>query len=113
MKYNLRVSLSFLKEAKRLGKRYRSLSDDIENLRKDILANPTLGTDLGNGLRKIRMQITSKGKGKSGGARVITFTVIAAMDETDVNLLFIYDKTERSNITKGEIERLLKDNSLK
>ena len=44
---------------------------------------------------------------------MITFTVIAAMDETDVNLLFIYDKTERSNITKGEIERLLKDNSLK
>lgn len=44
---------------------------------------------------------------------MITFTVIAAMDETDVNLLFIYDKTERSNITKSEIERLLKDNSLK
>ena len=44
---------------------------------------------------------------------MITFTVIAAMDETDVNLLFIYDKTERSNVTKSEIERLLKDNSLK
>lgn len=43
---------------------------------------------------------------------MITFTVIAAMDETDVNLLFIYDKAERSNVTKSEIERLLKDNNL-
>ena len=38
----------------------------------DLEQNPLLGTDLGDGLRKVRMKITSKGKGKSGGARVIT-----------------------------------------
>lgn len=103
---------SFKREAKRLNKKYASFANDYEKLIRELEANPTLGTDLGNGLRKIRMQITSKGKGKSGGARVITFTVIAAMDETDVNLLFIYDKAERSNITKNEIEKLLKDNNL-
>ena len=61
-----------------------------------------LGTDLGGGLRKIRMRIASKGKGKSGGARVITFTVIVAVDETEVNLLYIYDKAERSTVTAVE-----------
>lgn len=103
---------SFKREAKRLNKKYASFANDYEKLIMELEANPTLGTDLGNGLRKIRMQITSKGKGKSGGARVITFTVIAAMDETDVNLLFIYDKAERSNVKKNEIEKLLKDNNL-
>ncbi len=112
MQYKFRATLSFLKETKRLGKRYRSLYDDIENLRNEILANPAIGTDLGDGLRKIRMQVTSKGKGKSGGARVITFTVIASVDETNVYLLFIYDKSERSNITKTELKNLMKDEHL-
>ncbi len=49
--------------------------------------NPQIGTDLGNGLRKIRMRISSKGRGKSGGARVISFTVVVAIDETEINLL--------------------------
>lgn len=74
--------------------------------------DPTIGTDFGNGLRKIRMRITSKGRGKSGGARVITFTVIASMEETEINLLFIYDKAERTTITKEEISRLLQNNGL-
>lgn len=79
----------------------------------ELRANPQLGTDLGGGLRKIRMRIASKGKGKSGGARVITFTVIVAVDETEVNLLYIYDKAERSNITAKEIDALLHKNGLK
>ena len=76
------------------------------------MSNPQLGTDLGRGLRKIRMAITSKGRGKSGGARVITFTVVVAIDETDINLLYIYDKAERENITMKEIEMLLERNGL-
>ena len=58
------------------------------------------------------MAIASKGRGKSGGARVITFTVVAAVDETEVNLLYIYDKAERESIGKDEIETLLRDNGL-
>ncbi|MBM6720250.1 type II toxin-antitoxin system RelE/ParE family toxin, partial [Bacteroides gallinaceum] len=72
-----------------------------------------LGTDLGGGLRKIRMAITSKGKGKSGGARVISFTVVVAVEESEINLLYIYDKAERSSISKKEIEELLRLNGLK
>lgn len=80
---------------------------------EDLEANPHLGTDLGGGLRKIRMRIASKGKGKRGGARVITFTVVVAVEETVINLLYIYDKAERSSISSGEIEELLRRNNLR
>ena len=96
-----------------LGKRYASIADDYAKLLLEISANPHLGTDLGGGLRKIRMAITSKGKGKSGGARVITFTVVVAVEESEINLLYIYDKAERSSISKKEIEELLRLNGLK
>lgn len=107
MECKITASKSFNKELKRLGKRYASLADDYETLLHDLKQNPTLGTDLGRGLRKVRMRISSKGKGKSGGARVITFTVIASIDETTINLLYIYDKSERENISPKEIDALL------
>lgn len=66
----------FLKSAKALVKRYRSFSDDLKGLRDEILQNPSVGDDLGNGIRKLRMAIKSKGKGKRAGARVITLTAI-------------------------------------
>ena len=113
MNYSFILDDSFEKEVKRLSKRYYSFKSDLQSLLTELRANPQLGTDLGGGLRKIRMRITAKGKGKSGGARVITFTVIVAVDETEVNLLYIYDKAERSNITAKEIDALLRKNGLK
>lgn len=107
MECKITASKSFNKELKRLGKRYASLADDYETLLHDLKQNPALGTDLGRGLRKVRMRISSKGKGKSGGARVITFTVITSVDETTINLLYIYDKSERENISPKEIDALL------
>lgn len=107
MECKITASKSFNKELKRLGKRYASLADDYETLLHDLKQNPALGTDLGRGLRKVRMRISSKGKGKSGGARVITFTVIASVDKTTINLLYIYDKSERENISPKEIDALL------
>ena len=110
MDYKIKTAKSFDKEIKRLGKRYASIADDYAKLLLEISA---LGTDLGGGLRKIRMAITSKGKGKSGGARVISFTVVVAVEESEINLLYIYDKAERSSISKKEIEELLRLNGLK
>ena len=107
MECKITASKSFNKELKRLEKRYASLADDYETLLHDLKQNPALGTDLGRGLRKVRMRISSKGKGKSGGARVITFTVIASVDETTINLLYIYDKSERENISPKEIDAML------
>lgn len=113
MEYRIKTAHSFEKALKRLGKRYVSIVNDYAALLTELHANPQLGTDLGGGLRKIRMRIASKGKGKSGGARVITFTVIVAVDETEVNLLYIYDKAERSTVTAAELDELLLKNGLK
>lgn len=112
MNYKIVLDRTFEKEVKRLAKRYPSLKSDIKALRDEILANPTAGTDLGGGLRKIRMRIASKGKGKSGGARGITFTVVVAVEETEINLLYIYDKAERESVSAHEIEALLRKNGL-
>jgi len=113
MNYSIVLDRTFEREVKRLSKRYASLKEDLKELRNELEQNPLSGTDLGGGLRKIRMRITSKGKGKSGGARVITFTVVIAVDETEINLLYIYDKAERSNISGKELEELLRKNGLK
>ena len=113
MNYSIVFDKSFEKEVKRLSKRYPSLKSDLIEFQEEIYANPQIGTDLGNGLRKIRMRISSKGRGKSGGARVISFTVVVAIDETEINLLYIYDKAERESISLKEIEELLRKNGWK
>lgn len=107
------TSLDFLRELKRLSKRYRSIKQDVANLGKEIATNPTLGTDMGDGIRKVRMAITSKGKGKSGGARVITYNVVTQVrNDGRVLLVTIYDKSERDSITKREIAAILRNNGL-
>ena len=113
MKYRLKFQHTFEKEAKRLGKRYMSMKSDIASLSEELLANPHLGTDLGGGLRRIRMAITSKGKGKSGGARVISFTVVVVVEEGEINWHYMYVEGERSEISKKEIEALRRLNGLK
>lgn len=103
---------SFKREAKRLAKRHKSLKSDIANLIAQLRENPFLGVDIGYNLRKIRMAITSKGKGKSGGARVITFVILVKNDDYSVVLLTLYDKSERNNISDNELLELLKSNGL-
>ena len=85
------------------SKSIRVLKKDITNLRAEIEANPNIGIPLGDGFRKIRMQITSKNQGKSGGARVITHEVLIQTEETALeirSILFasIYDKSENDSI---------------
>ena len=113
MNYNIILDDSFRREVKHLSKRYRSLKDDLRQFQEELLSNPYMGTDLGGGLRKVRLKISSKGKGKSGGARIITFTLIVSLDEAEINLLYIYDKAERASISIGEIEELLRKNGLR
>ena len=87
-------------------------NNDLRNFGNDLLLNPEQGGSLGNNLRKIRIAITSKNKGKSGGARVITYTIIWTEIDTEIKLLTIYDKSERANITDKEIEVILKQNGI-
>ena len=106
MNYKITSYATFDKEVKRLNKRYCSLKQDLATFVKELLQNPEIGTDLGNGFRKIRLAITSKGKGKRGGARVITLNLILSADETEIGLFYIYDKSERISITDAELKAL-------
>ena len=108
MNYRIIPSISFLKEAKRLAKKYPSFKNDLEALQEELIINPNSGVEIGVGLRKVRMAIGSKGKGKSHGARVITYTIILSVDEGEINLLTIYDKAERESISRKEIEEIMK-----
>jgi len=88
------------------------MKQDFSDFLEDLEKNPFQGSELGKGLRKIRMAITSKEKGKSGGARIITITAIVSVDETNVTLLTIYDKSDRETIKDSELKKILKKNGL-
>ena len=109
MNCSVRPTRDFLKEFKRLSKRYHSLKSDVDCLVASLHENPLQGVDLGGGLHKLRMAVTSKGKGKRGGARVITYVLLVAEEGADVLLLAIYDKSERENISDAELLALKKE----
>ena len=115
MKVTVRVTSNFKSELKPLLKRYRSLESDLLQLENALIENPQLGTPLGQNVFKIRLKITSKGRGKSGGARVITLVesaVIGMIEQTSqeitVSLLSIFDKSEIANISDKELKDLIK-----
>lgn len=112
MNCNVRPGKKFLKEFKRLYKHYKLLKGDVDALVVSLKDNPTQGVDLGGGIRKVRMAIISKGKGKSGGARIITLTVLVSVTDLDVWLLTLYDKSERETITDSEIAELRRQEGL-
>ena len=105
MSYKVKTLSSFEKQAKRLIKKFPSLKTEFAQLIQSLKENPEQGTSLGNNCYKIRIAIASKGKGKSGGARVITNVVVK---ETIVYLVAVYDKSEIPNISKVELDELLK-----
>ena len=107
MNYRIKVLPNFAKDLKRLNKKYPSIKEDYSNLLNELKLNPYSGVDLGGGLRKVRMAIKSRGRGKSHGARVITYLLLVSEDEGEINLLTIYDKAERENISREEIEEIL------
>lgn len=100
MSFKLILTENFKREFKRLHKKYTSLPEDIASLGAILSNDPMTGTAIGKDCYKIRMSIGSKGKGKSGGARVITYVKI--IDEI-VYLLSIYDKSEQTSISEKEI----------
>ena len=103
MSYNIFSIPLFDKQAKRLSKKYPSLKNDLSELLTVLSDNPNYGAALGNNFYKIRLSITSKGKGKSGGARVITYLKIT---DNTVYLTSIFDKSEKSTITDNELEQI-------
>lgn len=115
MKVTVRVTKTFKITVKPLLKRHPSLSEDLLLLEASLQKTPKLGTALGNNIYKIRLKISSKAKGKSGGARVISLvetTLIGEVnlkpDEMTVNLITIYDKADTASISDKELKELIK-----
>ena len=104
MSYSIEITRHFEREAKPLLKKYPSLRSELATLGEELSENPEKGTPLGNNLYKIRLAIASKGKGKRGGARVITYL---KTEQGNVYLLSIYDKGERDTISDKEIREIL------
>lgn len=105
MSYSVKAISKFEKNLKRLAKKYSSLKAEYTDLVKSLKENPEQGTFIGHNCYKIRIAIASKGKGKSGGARVITNFVVT---NNLVYLLAIYDKSDKENLTDKELSELLK-----
>jgi mRNA-degrading endonuclease RelE of RelBE toxin-antitoxin system len=106
MSYSIELSANFKKEAKRLIKKYPSLKMELVELFSKLEENPTLGTPFGNDIYKIRLAIASKNKGKSGGARVLSFVKIT---QTTVLLFSIYSKGDIDQLTDKQIQELIQD----
>ena len=108
MNFSIIPTDKFKKEAKRLIKKFPSLKQELSDLSDTLSKTPATGTSLGNETYKIRLAIKSKGKGKSGGARVITYVVTGSKE---VYLLTLYDKSEFDSVDdktiKGIIETLV------
>jgi mRNA-degrading endonuclease RelE of RelBE toxin-antitoxin system len=104
MSYSVKSLDVFERQAKRLVKKYTSLKDELQKLSRTLAENPESGTPLGNQCFKIRIAIASKGKGKSGGGRIITNF---AVKDSTVYLLTIYDKSEKETLTDKELAELL------
>jgi mRNA-degrading endonuclease RelE of RelBE toxin-antitoxin system len=104
MNYKVIPVDKFKKEAKRLIKKYPSLKIELSELAESLSIEPTQGTALGNDTYKIRVSIKSKGKGKSGGARIITYLITP---QKEIYLLTIYDKAEFDSIDDKTLRRII------
>lgn len=109
MNWTIEFTRDFSRGAKVLAKRYWSFKHDLEDFKDSIMRNPFQGTELYPGIRKIRMPIEAKGKGKAGGARVITLTFYVDENEGTIKFLIIYDKSDADTIDAKVVRRIVKD----
>jgi hypothetical protein len=109
MSYNVYTTEFFEKELKKLAKKYPSIKNDFKLVVDSLKKEPKQGKSLGKDCYKIRIAIASKGKGKSGGSRIITCVKIVA---ESVFLVSIYDKGDKENISENELDSLIKASGL-
>ena len=111
MSCNITISVSddFAKDAKRLAKKYPSFKQDYKDFLLSIKNNPLQGDEITKNIRKIRMAIKAKGKGKSGGARVITFNILTDIKNGHMVCLLLYDKEDASTVKVNVVKQLVRD----
>jgi mRNA-degrading endonuclease RelE of RelBE toxin-antitoxin system len=109
MNFEIITTPHFEKSLKKLAKHYKSLKLDFAEFIQSLQNNPFQGVELFPGIRKIRMSVSSKGKGKSGGARVITYTVCIDKENGSIYLVEIYDKSVSSTVDISILQDMLKE----
>ncbi|MEO6404496.1 MAG: addiction module toxin RelE, partial [Ferruginibacter sp.] len=103
---NVIPNKSFLSDLKKLSKKYPSLKNDVNDLVASLKVNPKLGDPLGKDCYKIRLLIKSKGKGKSGGGRLINCVKLL---RSSVYLLAIFDKADFDTLNTHDLQERLKE----
>lgn len=104
MSFEVRTTPDFERSLKRVAKKHRSIREDISALIQQLEQEPHLGVQLRTNLYKIRLNISSLNKGKSGGARVITYVLVSR--ET-VFLAEIFIKSESETIDEDSMIKRL------
>jgi len=104
MSFSVIATAPFERKLKRLSKKYKSIKKDLSEIIEKLSENPSIGVSIGRNCYKIRIAIASKGKGKSGGARLTTYVRIV---KNTVYLMDIYDKSEQANISDKELQMLI------
>lgn len=100
----VRFSTDFQRAFKQLKKRYRSLPGDFNSLLLSLRNNPYQGVELNDGMRKVRIAFTSKGRGKRGGGRVV---IRLTINDTCLSFLYIYDKSDIANVSDAFLEEII------
>lgn len=107
MSFDIVTTPHFEREAKVLAKRYKSFKNDFIDFVNSLKKQPLQGAELGSGIRKVRIAIASKGKGKAGGGRVITYTVCISETDGKIYLVDIYDKADYSTVDVRIIKKMI------
>lgn len=97
----------FESKYKRLARKFPTLDKELVNLEKELLHNPKLGEPLGSNLYKIRLSGKDKGKGRSGGFRIITYLIQESQNSIEIYLITIFDKSEETTIPKSVLLKLV------
>ena len=112
MNVEVKITRQFEKNAKSLIKKYQSLKEELRELQSSLLINPRIGVQIKENIYKIRISVKSKGKGKSGGLRIVTYIEAESLGDEEskiiyVYLLSIYDKSNTENISDSEISKII------
>jgi mRNA-degrading endonuclease RelE of RelBE toxin-antitoxin system len=103
---------AFARKVKPLLKKYHTLADSLLGLQNELIKNPRVGTSYGSSIYKVRLSDRSKGKGTSGGFRIITYFVTERADETIIQLITILNKSEEASISKDDVLKLISKSGL-
>tara|TARA_R110002050_G_scaffold281992_1_gene429730 strand:- start:4297 stop:4617 length:321 start_codon:yes stop_codon:yes gene_type:complete len=101
----LEYSENFLKEAKKLAKKFKLLKSDLKLAVEEIKNKEDLGVYLGYDLYKKGIVNSSIPTGKSGGFRIIIYKQI----ENKIVLISIYSKTNKDTLSDSELKTILKE----